>query len=126
MKRVLFALAILLIVGGLCWFSLYQQVNNAQALLEITDRMEESFDAGSTEETLQLAKELKNEFEERTWIFPFFMRHSDIWVIEETVATLPIYLQTGDIQHFPAELAKCRSQLEKLYQGELPVPENIL
>lgn len=54
------------------------------------------------------------------------MRHGDIWAIEDTVIALPVYLETEDLQHFLSELIKCRSQLEKLYQLELPLPENIL
>ena len=42
------------------------------------------------------------------------------------VIALPVYLETEDLQHFLSELIKCRSQLEKLYQLELPLPENIL
>lgn len=52
------------------------------------------------------------------------MRHGDIWAIEDTVIALPVYLETEDLQHFLSELIKCRSQLEKLYQLELPLPEN--
>ena len=126
MKRVLIALVILLMVSGLCWFSLHTQVSNVESLLEMTDRMEDSFDPDNPEAALELSRQFVEEFKERTRYFPFFMRHADIWSIEETVAALPIYLETGDTQHFPAELAKCRSQLEKLYEVELPLPENIL
>ena len=126
MKRVLIALVILLMVSGLCWFSLHTQVSNVESLLEMTDRMEDSFDPDNPDAALELSRQFVEEFRERTRSFPFFMRHADIWSIEETVAALPIYLETGDTQHFPAELAKCRSQLEKLYEVELPLPENIL
>ena len=87
---------------------------------------EDAYRADDLEECRQLAEQFTQEFQQRTRYFPFFMRHGDIWAIEETVIALPIYLETDDLQHFLSELAKCRSQLEKLYPLELPLPENIL
>ena len=46
--------------------------------------------------------------------------------IEENVITLPILLEAGDHEHFPAELARCRNQLDKLGELELPSFDNIL
>ena len=43
-----------------------------------------------------------------------------------TVGAMKGAVSTEDLQHFLSELIKCRSQLEKLYQLELPLPENIL
>ncbi len=126
MKRVVLAIVLLAAVAGLCGLSLYTQVSGAGYLLTMTDKLEDAYRADDLEECRQLAEQFTQEFQQRTRYFPFFMRHGDIWAIEETVIALPIYLETDDLQHFLSELAKCRSQLEKLYQLELPLPENIL
>ena len=126
MKRVVLAIVLLAAVAGLCGLSLYTQVSGAGYLLTMTDKLEDAYRADDLEECRQLAEQFTQEFQQRTRYFPFFMRHGAIWAIEETVIALPIYLETDDLQHFLSELAKCRSQLEKLYQLELPLPENIL
>lgn len=126
MKRVLLALALLVMVSGLCWASLHNQVSNTKFLISMTEEMETAFKEGATADCLELSRRFVAEFQERTRYFPFYMRHSDIVKIEETVIALPIYLETDEVQHFQAELAKCRNQLEKLYELELPKPENIL
>ena len=92
----------------------------------VTEKLEEAYRIGDMEECQRLARRFTEDFREQTRYFPFFMRHGDIWAIEDTVIALPVYLETEDLQHFLSELIKCRSQLEKLYQLELPLPENIL
>ena len=110
MKRVILALVLLAVVAGLCGLSLHTQVSSTGYLLTMTEKLEEAYRIGDMEECQRLARR-----------FP-----EDIWAIEDTVIALPVYLETEDLQHFLSELIKCRSQLEKLYQLELPLPENIL
>lgn len=126
MKRVILALVLLAVVAGLCGLSLHTQVSSTGYLLTMTDKLEEAYRTGDMEECQRLARQFTEDFREQTRYFPFFMRHGDIWAIEDTVIALPVYLETEDLQHFLSELIKCRSQLEKLYQLELPLPENIL
>ena len=126
MKRVILALVLLAVVAGLCGLSLHPQVSSAGYLLTMTDKLEEAYRTGDMEQCQRLARQFTEDFREQTRYFPFFMRHGDIWAIEDTVIALPVYLETEDLQHFLSELIKCRSQLEKLYQLELPLPENIL
>lgn len=126
MKRVILALVLLAVVAGLCGLSLHTQVSSTGYLLTMTDKLEDAYRTGDMEECQRLARQFTEDFREQTRYFPFFMRHGDIWAIEDTVIALPVYLETEDLQHFLSELIKCRSQLEKLYQLELPLPENIL
>ena len=126
MKRVILALVLLAVVAGLCGLSLHTQVSSTGYLLTMTEKLDEAYRIGDMEECQRLARRFTEDFREQTRYFPFFMRHGDIWAIEDTVIALPVYLETEDLQHFLSELIKCRSQLEKLYQLELPLPENIL
>lgn len=126
MKRVIVAIVLLALVAGGSVLSLYNERKNTDYLIELTDQIEEAFSAEDMERAQALTDRFAEEFPERTKFFPFFMRHSDITKIEENVIMLPILLQAGDMEHFPAELVRCRNQLDKLSELEVPLWENIL
>lgn len=126
MKRVIVAIVLLVLVAGGCALSLYNERKNTDYLIALTEQIEEAFLAEDMERTQQLTDQFAEEFPERTRYFSFFMRHSDVTKIEENVIMLPILLETGDMEHFPAELARCRNQLDKLGELEVPLWENIL
>ena len=120
MKRVLLAFALLAAVAAGCVLSIMTEKRTTDLLIE------EAFDAEEFDRALTLTEEFTEEFTKRTKHFTFFMRHSDVSKIEENVITLPILLEAGDHEHFPAELARCRNQLDKLGELELPSFDNIL
>ena len=126
MKRVILAIVLQAAVAGLCGLSLHTQTSSVGYLLTMTEKLEDAYRDGALEECHRLAQQFTKDFQDKTRYFPFFMRHADIWTIEDTVIALPIYLETDDLPHFLSELIKCRDLLEKLYQAELPLPENIL
>ena len=126
MKRVLLAFALLLVVAAGCIFSILTEKNTSDQLIDMADRIEAVFNEGEYDRALELTSEFAEEFTRRTKHFTFFMRHSDISKIEENVITLPILLKAGDHEHFPAEHARCRNQLEKLGELEFPSFDNIL
>ncbi|HJD23023.1 MAG TPA: DUF4363 family protein [Firmicutes bacterium] len=126
MKRLIVALALLLSVAVLCALSLLSLDRNTDFLLSRMDEMQEAYKRGDAGSCLALSEEFVQEFDERTRFFPFFMRHSDISKIEESVIVLPVMLRSGEEAHWISELAKCRSQLEKLADMETLTLENIL
>lgn len=126
MKRLLVAAGMLLLVAGVCFFSIHTQTSNIGYLLVSLDRIQETFDKEDYAQCEELARQFVADFEKRTRYFPYFLQHTDVSRIQEIVVPLPVLLQEGDTQHFAAELARCRSQLETLYREELPLPENIL
>ncbi len=126
MKRVILAFVLLVIVAAGCLSSILIEKTTTDAMIEMIDRIEKTFYEDDFDQALTLTEEFSKEFVKRTKHFTFFMRHSDISKIEENVITLPILLQAGDHEHFPAELARCRNQIDKLGELELPTPDNIL
>ena len=120
-KRMLIALGMLLLTAALCVGSIIIMSRNTDYLLQSLDRMQESFDQGDMEACKQEARQFAKDFEEKTKMFPFFLRHADISRIEEIAIPLPVLTQ-----HFAAELVRCRSQLSKLSEMELPLAGNIL
>ncbi len=126
MKRVILAFVLLAAVAAGCVFSIMTEKNTTDLLIGMTGEIEQAFDNEEYDRALELTGEFTQEFTRRTRHFTFFMRHSDITKIEENVIMLPILLEAGDHEHFPAELARCRNQLDKLGDLELPTFDNIL
>ncbi len=126
MKRVILAFALLAVVAAGCVFSIVTETKTTDRLVGMTEEIERAFDDEDFSRALELTEEFTQEFTKRTRHFAFFMRHSDITKIEENVIMLPILLEAGDHEHFPAELARCRNQIEKLGDLELPTFDNIL
>ena len=126
MKRVILAFVLLAAVAAGCVFSIMTEKNTTDLLIGMTGEIEQAFDNEEYDRALELTGEFTQEFTKRTRHFTFFMRHSDITKIEENVIMLPILLEAGDHEHFPAELARCRNQLDKLGDLELPTFDNIL
>lgn len=126
MKRLIVAVVILLSVATLCITSLYMQKGDMQYLMNLTDKMEKLLGQKNWGECVEVSDQFVSEFKERTRLFPFFMRHSDVSQIEEEVVTLPVLLRTGQTDEYAVELAKCRCMLKKLSELETPIPENIL
>ena len=116
----------LLLTAALCVGSIIIMSRNTDYLLQSLDQMQESFDQGDMEACKQEARQFAKDFEEKTKMFPFFLRHADISRIEEIAIPLPVLIEQGDTQHFAAELVRCRSQLSKLSEMELPLAGNIL
>ncbi|HIW73894.1 MAG TPA: DUF4363 family protein [Firmicutes bacterium] len=126
MKRLIVALALLLTVAALCAVSLLSLQRNMDDLLSQMEEMEEAYYRGDMNVCLTLSEDFVEEFSEKTQFFPFFMRHSDLTKIEESVVVLPVMLRSGEDAHWISELAKCRNQLEKLSDMEMPTLQNIL
>ncbi|MDD2363105.1 MAG: DUF4363 family protein [Oscillospiraceae bacterium] len=126
MKRIIVAAAILIAVATLCIVTLKIQTNNIKELLTITDKMQKAYEDDKIEYCLELSYEFVEKFDKKTNLFPLFMRHSDISKIEEIAVSLPVLLETDNIQHFAPELIKCRIMLKNMADLESPTPENIL
>ena len=126
MKRVIAAAVILVLVAAMSFVSVRYQTYNTNKLLKMLDEMKSSFDSKDYETCLEQTYTFTDEFQKRTKYFPFFMRHSDISSIEESVVTLPVMLEEDDVQHFAVEMTKCRTKIEKLGDMENITPDNIL
>lgn len=124
MKRITVALSLLAIIGVLCGVTLSAQRRAVDDLLDDIDAIQQTFPADE-KETLRQTRQLVEDFRTKTRFFPLFMHHSDLSKIEETAVMLPVMLETGEEEHFQAELARCRNMLEKLAELEIPTLENI-
>lgn len=125
-KRFCLALTLLALVAGGCVLSVLHLTRNTTALIAKTQEIEAAFWEKDYDACRTLSESFSREFTDRTRWFPFFMRHEDVSSIEETVITLPLLIKAEDFEHFPAELSRCRTQLQRLKDLEIPYLQNIL
>ncbi len=126
MKRLLLAVGLLTLVVTACVLSNGCLRRNTAELLAYMEAAQEAYDREDKAACLEQSRRLAEAFPEKTRFFPFFLRHSDVNSLEQEIVTLPAFLEAGAWEEFPAALARCRNQLEKLSELELPLPENIL
>lgn len=126
MKRLLLAAGLLAAVTTACVLSNWCLRHNTAELLTYMEAAQEAYDREDAAACLEQSRLLAEAFPEKTRFFPFFLRHSDVNDIEQEIMTLPALLTAGAWEEYPAALARCRNQLEKLSELELPLPENIL
>lgn len=125
MKRILFALIILLLVAAMCGTAIVIQTQTVDELSVMADNIKKSYESEDYEQCLILCENFVADFKAKSSIFPLFMRHSDITRIEEIIVALPVLLKAGDRHYFASELAKCRYMLSNLAEYESPTLNNI-
>ena len=125
MKRIPVAVAVLLLVTGLCVGALWFQQGQTRATISKIDEMLARFDPDRPDESLPDAEALYHAFREKTALFPLFLRHSGLTEIETELKTLPHLLTDGEPKDVPAVLARCRNKLKAIYELERPTIENV-
>ena len=125
MKRIPVAVAVLLLVTGLCVGALWFQQSQTRAMIGQIDEMLARFDPDQPDESLPDADALYRAFREKTALFPLFLRHSGLTEIETELKTLPHLLTIGEPKDVPAVLARCRNKLQTIYELECPTIENV-
>lgn len=125
MKRVLFAVFFLIAVVIGCITAFHLETKLIGEMITLTDRIETAYTDGNTQEALRLAKELEQQFPQKTDVFFLFLHHNVLTEIEETIVTLPAYLESGETHEFLAQLNRCRLLLQKQIEMETPSWQNI-
>ena len=125
MKRIPVAIIVLILLTGLCVGTLLWQQMQTQALTAQIDDLLVRFDAGRPQNSVADADALINAFEDRTALFPLFLRHNGLSDVEAELNTLPALMSKGEAKDVPAVLVRCREKLQTLYELERPTPENI-
>lgn len=125
MKRIITASVLVFFTALFCVTSILWQKHQTEILVQHIERMEQEFDADNPQKSLPSANRLIEEFEERTRLYPMFLRHNLITDAESELLTIPALLEKGECKDVPAALVRCRTKLITLYESELPLWENI-
>ncbi len=125
MKRVIIAVVLLLGIttSSIVWMQSCSR--HFRPLQQLAAAAGESFAAGNTDEALQKATELAREYERSTRFFDLFISHQTLLEAERSIKALPLILQYGDEKDFINEAKRCELLLERLWEQELPLFDNI-
>lgn len=125
MKRVITAVALLLIIiaGGITW--LQAVTHRFKPMQQLAVEARESYAAGNTADALEKAKRLAEEYEHRTRFFDLFISHQTLFEAEKCVEDLPLILQYGDEKDFISETKRCELLIRRLWEQEIPRLDNI-
>ena len=125
-KRVITALVLLLAVTVGCVFSLISGGQVFDHLIDLAKTAETRYCDGDVVGALQAAEKLAEEFPQRTKLFALFLPHDALTDLEKSTASLPLILRYGEPRDFTAEARRCRLMLERLWDQEQPLWENII
>jgi hypothetical protein len=125
MKRIYIALVLLAIIAVSCVSTLLLERKQLHAMIDLTDKMEQSCRKGDYDRALEQAITLKGEFDERTKTFALFLRHNELNAIKETVLLLPLHLEQESYHEFYIDVSRCRLLLQKQWEMDLPILQNI-
>lgn len=126
MKRVIAALVLMTAVVVGCVISLYTSGREFAYLIDLTETAESCYRNGDLDGALAAAETLAAEYPERTKHFALFLPYQSLTDLEKSTASLPLILQHGEPLDFTVEARRCRLMLERLWDQEKPLWENIL
>ncbi len=125
MKRVVTAviLIVAVLVGCIVWVPTAKR--QVLSLTQLTEDAEKQYRQGNTEQALQTAERLSQEFKARTRHFDLFVSHQTLLEVEKNVVELPLVLRYGEEHEFVTEIRRCRLLLTRLWEQEIPKLDNI-
>lgn len=126
MKRVIVAIVLLLTVAVGTTLTLSAQRRTLSSLADLAGTAESRYVAGDVDGALRAVDKLNADYaRNRQWLTMLFS-HTPLGEAEKSVVSLPMILRTGEPRDFAAEARRCRLLLNRLWQQELPLLENVL
>lgn len=125
-KLKIVAILLLLMIGVLIASQVYL-CNSTRTLTESVDRVQTSYQkTGNSPETKKKMRQFFTLWQKNSRIFPTIIKHSEIDIVNASVAKLPAYLQDNQPTDFYAECDMLKMQLSHLWYIEKVNWENIL
>ncbi|MBQ9860486.1 MAG: DUF4363 family protein [Clostridia bacterium] len=126
MKRLWAAVALFLLVIGLCTGTQMYLRRQTTVLLSYLDELEASYLNKKRNEAVAWAHRIAEEYEQRTAPMDCFVAHSDLEDSRETAVMLPAIVEQDGREELLMEVARLREQLEHLRQIDRPTWRNVL
>ncbi|MBD5142633.1 MAG: DUF4363 family protein [Ruminococcus sp.] len=125
MNRCKVSLGILIVLILLCIISLMTVKTQAQNYLAIINKLEESLETGTTEQSLLICDELENDLENYYNITALFVNSSELREIQKIISSLQPMIVTNH-EDILLEIAKLRALIQNIYHEEIPEIWHIL
>ncbi len=126
MKRVIFAVLLLLFICIGCIVSITMQHAVIEEFLTKTEQMEALFKQGDVAGATAVAEAFTADYRDKTRFFSMFLPHVMLTEVEKSVVSLPSILTHGEHKDFVAEVHRCRLLLQKMHDLEIPTLQNVL
>lgn len=125
-KLKIVAILLLLMIGVLIASQIYLS-QSTRTLAESVDRVQVSYQkTGNSPETKKRMRQFFALWQKNSRILPTMIKHSEIDIVNASVAKLPAYLQDNQPTDFDAECDMLKMQLSHLWYIEKVNWENIL
>lgn len=125
-KLKIVAILLLLMIGVLIANQIYLS-NSTRTLTESVSRVQTSYqETGNSPETKKRMRQFFTLWQKNSRILPTMIKHSEIDIVNTSVAKLPAYLQNDQPSDFNAECDMLKMQLSHLWYIEKVNWENIL
>ncbi len=126
MKRVIGAVALLLIVISGCVASYVTEKEHFEQMIDLAEQAETDYRAGNPDSAQQATDRLAEVFAERSRLMALFLPHTALTEAEKSIEGLTLILPYGERKDFTAEARRCRLLLQRLWDQEQPTWENVL
>lgn len=126
MKRVIGAVALLLIVVSGCIASYIMEKEHFEQMIGLAEQADACYRAGDPGSAQQSADRLAEAFAQRSRLMALFLPHTSLTEAEKSIQGLTLILPYGEPKDFTAEARRCRLLLQRLWEQEKPIWENVL
>ncbi len=126
MKRVIAALALLLVIAGGCLASYFNEKQHFEQMIALAKQAEEHYCGGDVQAAQQAAERLADAFSKHVKLMALVLPHEALTEVDKSVQGLTLILPYGEPKDFTAESRRCRLLLQRLWDQEQPTWENVL
>lgn len=126
MKRIWAAVAILVVVSGLCWWGVHTTIELSDVLSNALQEARSAAEQGDFARAAGLSNQAEERWREFHKVLSTFIQHARLEAIDLSLASLSPLIEHGAVDEFTSECARAAAQIASLREAELPILENIL
>ena len=126
MNRLWAAVAILVVVTGLCWWGVHTTIELSNELSGTLQEARNAAEQGDFERAAGLSNQAEENWRKFHKTLSTFIQHTRLEAIDLSLASLSPLIEHGAVDEFSSECARAAAQIASLQEAELPILENIL
>ena len=120
MKRLWAAMAILVVVTGLCWWGVHTTIELSNELSTTLQEARNAAEQGDFERAADLSNQAEENWRKFHKTLSTFIQHTRLEAIDLSLASLSPLIEHGAVDEFSSECARAAAQIASLQEAELP------
>ncbi len=125
MKRLWYALVLVILALGVCFFEYFSVKNCYDNFLYKIDQTRTFVENGEYEKANEVSREMKNDWNTREKRLNYILEHTVMDELSKDISELPDYTDKESKDDFLSVNDRIKKQLTSLYTSERPIGENI-